>query len=70
MVGKSTHLQVIPQQRTTHPKRSKFAITDVREKPVKFFFLFNASVDFSLRNNFAKSGSLAKVSVFVHNYIK
>ena len=28
----------------------------------------NRGVDFSLRNNFANSGSFAKVSVPVHNY--
>ena len=32
---KITHLQVIPQQSTQ--KHSKFAITDIREKPVNFF---------------------------------
>ena len=35
-----------------HPKHSKFAITDMREKPVGF----------SSRNNFANLGSFAKVS--------
>ena len=34
MVGNSTHLQVIPQ----HPKHSKFAITDIREKAENFFY--------------------------------
>ena len=66
MVGKSTHLQVIPQQ--CAQKHSKFAITDIREKPVNFFLLFNTGVDFGLRNNFANSGSFAKVSVPVHIY--
>ena len=66
MVGKSTRLQVIPQQK--HPKHSKFAVTDIREKPVDFLLLFNTGVDFSLRNNFANSGSFAKVSVPVHIY--
>ena len=40
-----------------HPKHSKFAITDIREKPVNFFLLFNTGADFSLHNNFANSGS-------------
>ena len=35
MLGKSTHLQVIPQKRT--PKTQQIAITDMREKPVIFF---------------------------------
>ena len=51
-----------------HPKHSKFAITNIREKPVNFFLLFNTGADFSLRNNFAKSGFCAKVSVPVHIY--
>ena len=36
MLGKSTNLAVIPAAK--HPKHSKFAITDIREKPVKFFY--------------------------------
>ena len=31
-----------------YTKHSKFAITDMREKPVNFFLLFNKGVDFSL----------------------
>ena len=54
--------------RNKAPKHSKFAITNIREKPVDFFLLPNTGGDFSLRNNFANSGSLAKVSVPVHNY--
>ena len=37
MVGKSTHIQVIPAEK--HSKRSKFAIANIREKPVNFFFV-------------------------------
>ena len=51
-----------------HLKHRKFAITDIQEKPVNFFLLFNTGVNFSLRNNFANSGSFGKVSVPVHNY--
>ena len=51
-----------------HPKHSKFAITDIREKPVNFFLLFNTGVDLGLRNNFANSGSFAKASIPVHIY--
>ena len=65
MVGKSARLAVIPQQST---QNSKFAITDIREKNSELFLLFNTSVDFSLRNNFANSGFCAKVSVPVHIY--
>ena len=35
MGGKSKHLQVIPQQST---QNSKFAITDIREKPTILFY--------------------------------
>ena len=51
-----------------HSKHRKFAITNIREKPVNFFLLFNMGVDFSLRNNFANSGSFAKVSIPVYIY--
>ena len=34
MLGKSTHLQVIPQQST---QNDQLAVTDLREKPVDFF---------------------------------
>ena len=37
-------------------------------KTGEFFVLFNMSVDFSLRNNFANSGSFAQVSVPDHIY--
>ena len=37
-------------------------------KTSELFLLFNTGVDFSLRNNFANSGSFAKVSVPVHIY--
>ena len=36
-------------------------------KTSELFSLLYAGVDFSLRNNFANSGSFAKVSVPVHN---
>ena len=45
-----------------HQKHSNFAITDIREKPVNFFLLFNTGVNVGLRNNFANSGFFAKVS--------
>ena len=37
-------------------------------KTGELFLLFNTGVDFSLRNNFANSGSIAKVFVPVHIY--
>ena len=52
-----------------HPKHSKFAITDMREKPVDLFFSHDTGVDFSSRNNFANSGSFAKVSFPVESLI-
>ena len=40
----------------------------MREKPVNFFYCSTQAVDFSLHNNFANSGSFAKLSVPVYNY--
>ena len=51
---------VIPQQSTQ--KRSKIAITDMRQKPVNFFILTH-------RNNFVILGSFAKTSVPVQSII-
>ena len=45
-----------------HPKHSKFAITDIREKPVNLFYCSTRA------STFANSGSCAKVSVPVHIY--
>ena len=45
-----------------HSKHRKFATTDMRQKPVDFFLLYSAGVNFSSRNNFANLGSFAKVS--------
>ena len=61
MLGKSTHLQVIPQQSTQNTAYLPLQTCEL-------FLLFNTGVDFSLRNNFANSGSFAKVFVPVHNY--
>ena len=66
MLGKSTHLQVIPQQST---QNSKFAITDIQEKPAVHFLLNDTGVGFSSRNNFANLGSFSKVSVPVESII-
>ena len=60
MLGKSTHLHVIPQQST---QNTILPLQTCKNKPVDFFLLYNTGVDFSYRNNFANLGSLAKVSV-------
>ena len=65
MVGKSTHLQVIPQQSTQNAANLPL---QTYEKNSELFLLFNAGADFGLHNNFANSGSFAKVSVPVHIY--
>ena len=65
MVGKSTRLQVIPQQSTQNTANLPL---QTYEKTGELFLLFNTGVDFSLRNNFANSGSFAKVSIPVHIY--
>ena len=56
MVGKSYLV-------AKHPKRSKLAITDIREEPVKFFLLYDKGVNFSARNNLVNLGFFAKVSL-------
>ena len=65
MLGKSTHLQVIPQQSTQNTANLPLQTFENNQRT---FLLFNTGVDFSLRNNFANSGSFPKVSVRVHNY--
>ena len=39
--------------RSKAPKHSKFAITDMQEKPVDYFFVSDTGVEFSSSNNFA-----------------
>ena len=65
MVGKSARLAVIPQQSTQNTANLPL---QTYEKTSELFLLFNTGADFSLRNNFANSGSCAKVSVPVHIY--
>ena len=60
MIGKSTRLQVIPQQSAKTQQICHYRHT---EKTSELFLLFNTDADFSLPNNFANSGSFAKVSV-------
>ena len=54
--------------RSKAPKTQQICHYRHTSKTSELFFLFNTGVDFSLRNNFANSGSSAKVSVPVHNY--
>ena len=74
MVGKSTHLQVIPQPSTRNTANlplqcnGKFADYRHMRQTSELFLLFNTGVGFSLHNNFANSGSFAKVPVPVHIY--
>ena len=65
MVGKSTRLQVIPQQGTQNTQICHYRHT---RKTSELLLLFNTGTDFSLSNNFANLGSFAKVSVPVHIY--
>ena len=52
-----------------HQKHSKFAIANIREKPLNFFYCLTlASTLVSTIGTFANSGSFAKVSVPVHIY--
>ena len=50
------------------PKTQQICHYKHTRKTSELFLLFNTGVDFSLRNNFANSGSCAKVSVPVHIY--
>ena len=65
MVGKSARLAV---SRSKAPKTQQIRHYRHTRKTSELFLLFNTGVDFSLRNNFANSGSFAKVSVPVHIY--
>ena len=51
-----------------HPKHCKFDITDMRQKPVDFFYCTARASTLSSRNNFANLGFFAKVSVPVKIY--
>ena len=54
--------------RSKAPKTQRNCHYRYTRKTSELFSLFNTGVDFSLRNNFANSGSFAKVSVPVYNY--
>ena len=62
---KNTRLQVIPQQSTQNT--ANFPLPTYGENRWTFFIVQHGR-DFILLNNFANSGSFAKVSVPVHIY--
>ena len=66
MLGKSAHLQVIPQQA---PKTQQICHYRHAGKTSELLLLYNTGVDSSTRNNLANLGSFAKVSVPVHSII-
>ena len=65
MVGKAP---VYRLSRSKAPKTQQICHYRHTRKTSELFLLFNTGVNFSLRNNFANSGSFAKVSVPVHIY--
>ena len=61
----------VPVYRLSHskaPKTQQIYHYRHTRKTSQLFLLFIAGVEFSLRNNFANSGSIAKVSFPIHNY--
>ena len=54
--------------RSKAPKTQQISHCKHTRKTSELFLLFNTGVDFGLRNNFANSGSFAKVSVPVYIY--
>ena len=66
MLGKSACLQIIPQQSTQNTANLSLQTCDKNQWT---FLLHSMSVNFSSRNNFANSGSFAKVSVPVRSII-
>ena len=66
MLGKSACLQIIPQQSTQNTANLSLQTCDKNQWT---FLLHSISVNFSSRNNFANSGSFAKVSVPVRSII-
>ena len=67
MVGKSVRLQVY-RLTGKAPKTQQICHYRHARKTGELLLLFKTGVYFSLRNNFANSGSFAKVSVPVHIY--
>ena len=65
MVGKAPVCRLSPSKAPNTQQICHYRHT---RKAGELFLLFNTGADFSLRNNFANSGSLEKVSVPVHNY--
>ena len=66
MVGKSTHLKVVPQQSTQNAANLPLQTCEEYQGT---FLLYDTSVDFSSRNNFVNLGFFAKVSVPVQSII-
>ena len=64
MLGKSIYLQVIPQKSTQNTANLPLQTC---KKNQWTFSLYNTGVDFSFHDNFANSGSSAKVFVPAHN---
>ena len=54
--------------RSITPKTQQICHCRHTRKTSELFLLFNTGLDFSLRNNFANSGSFAKVSIPVKIY--
>ena len=67
MLGKSTHLQVIPQQSNQNTANLRLQTCETNQWT--FFKLDGTGVEFSFRNNFANLGSFPKVSVPVESII-
>ena len=66
MVGKSTHLKVVPQQSTQNAANLPLQTCEEYQGT---FLLYDTSVDFSSCNNFVNLGFFAKVSVPVQSII-
>ena len=63
MLGKISKLS-----RSKAPKRSKIAVTDIRQKPVDFYIKTTWASTLSSCNNVQNLGSFAQVSIPVMNY--
>ena len=66
MVGKSTHLQIIPQKSTQNAANLPLQTCDKNQWT---FLVYNTGVGFNSRDNFANSCSFAKVSVPLQSII-
>ena len=64
MIGKSIHLQIIPQKSTQNAANYRQAT-----KTSGLFLLYYTGVGYNSRNNFSNLGSFAKVSVPLQSII-